>query len=81
MAVTVNSFKRKLNNKPDPETCLRKTDFETGFYAQNLDRLIDRVSWETNFRQESVYGVLRWEIGTETGFEAGQGLSSLPCPD
>ena len=34
-------------------TCLLKTGSETGFVARNQDRLLDRLSCETNFRQES----------------------------
>ena len=37
-------------------TCLRKTGSRTGFQTQNLDRLLDRISWETSFRQKAKQG-------------------------
>ena len=33
-------------------TCLTKKQAETGFSAQNLDRLLENVVWQANFRQE-----------------------------
>ena len=60
-------------------TCLQKTGSETGFSAQNLDRLLDGVL-TAEFETGKQNRVLRRETGHETGFKAGQGLDSASCP-
>jgi hypothetical protein len=51
-----------------------KTGLETGFLSKNLDRLQTGSLGRRNLDRK------RPKTGTETGFQAGQGLASAACP-